>query len=145
MKKALSAVLALSLVAAASPAFALDPSGMRLGGVEGVSVGPLPEELFTEEEAEFYNTRLRDASAEVKLRFRYTRNFYRHCRRVVDPAVPQQLRISAADLPDLPDTRKWDRAFLFRNEGRDIVDVALGRKMVAQMRGERPSGRPIPV
>lgn len=148
MKKAFSAALALfSVLATFSPgvAFALDPTGMRLAPTEGFSVAPLPEELFTQEEADFYNTRLQGASAEVKLRFRYTRSFYRYCRRVADSTVPQELRVSPIDLPDLPDERKWDRAYLFRNEARDVVDVALGRKMVAQMQGQRPSGRPIPV
>lgn len=126
-------------------AFALDNSGLRLGAQEGYSVAPLPVELFSQEESDYYNNRLRSASEEIKLRFRYTRNFYRYARRVVDSTVPANLRVDAVDLPDLPDERKWDRAYLFRNEARDIVDVALGRQVVAQMQGQRPTGKPIPL
>lgn len=145
MKRAFTAALAVVLATSAGLAFALDNSGLRLAGSEGYSVAPLPVELFTQEEADYFNRQLQGASEEVKLRFRYTRSFYRYCRRVVDNTVPANLRVAAIDLPDLPDERKWDRAYLFRNEARDIVDVALGRQMVAQMQGQRPTGKPIPV
>jgi hypothetical protein len=60
-------------------------------------------------------------------RFLYTRGYVRFCRLVVDGSLrPLQL-------PDLPAEENWDRGFLSEDEGKNIVDVALGMHMVARM------------
>jgi hypothetical protein len=60
-------------------------------------------------------------------RFLYTRGYLRFCRLVAAGALrPLQL-------PDLPAEENWDRRFLSEEEGRNVVDVALGMMMVARL------------
>jgi hypothetical protein len=59
--------------------------------------------------------------------FLYTRGYLRYCRLVADGSL------APLALPDLPARENWDRQFLSEAEGRDIVDYALGLKMIAMM------------
>ena len=60
-------------------------------------------------------------------RFLYTRGYLRFCRLVVDGNLPP------LDLPDLPERANWDRRFFSEYEAKEVVDVALGRHLVAML------------
>lgn len=60
-------------------------------------------------------------------RFLYTRGYLRFCRLVVDGHLPP------LDLPDLPERENWDRRFFSEYEAKEVVDVALGRHLVAML------------
>jgi hypothetical protein len=69
--------------------------------------------------------------------FLYTRGFLRYCRLVVAGTL-QPLQ-----LPDLPAHENWDRQWLSPDEIKNVLDVALGRQMIAMLGPPRPSPPPI--
>lgn len=93
-------------------------------GEDGLSA-PLTEEQLDAGEREAF-AGLAPGSDDAR-RFLFTRGYLRFCRLVVDGSLrPLQL-------PDLPAEENWDRRFLSEEEGKNIVDVALGMHMVARM------------
>lgn len=80
------------------------------------------DQLTPEEAAKFASL---PAGGVLATRFLYTRGFLRLCRKVADGALPP------LELPERPSDEHWDRRFLSVEEGRDVVDVALGMQLMA--------------
>jgi hypothetical protein len=59
--------------------------------------------------------------------FLYTRGYLRYCRLVVAK------KLAPLQLPPLPARSDWNRQFLSQDEIRDILDVALGMKLLERM------------
>ena len=92
-----------------------------------------PEQLTDAEGAAF---KALAAGSEEANRYLHTRGYLRYCQRVVNGAMP------ALQLPSLPALRNWNRAYLSPSEARDIVDTALGMKLLARMQQPAATGRP---
>jgi len=86
---------------------------------------PLTVDQLDAQERVQFNTLA--AGGDDARKFLYTRGYVRFCRLVVTGALPP------LQLPELPARENWDRRFLSEDEGKAIVDVALGRKIVAEM------------
>jgi hypothetical protein len=126
----LLAAAALMLPLAASAADLalppLDESGMTT---------PLTEAQLTPAEREVYNGL--PPTGEDRTRYLYTRGYFRYAQRVV------ARQLEPLQLPPLPSRRNWNRGFLTPQEARDILDVALGMKMVARMPPANPGPAPV--
>jgi len=125
--------LGMNLVAMMPPPRAappIDPALVQANGLPGLdSQGqslPLQIDRLTPDERAGFDGLA--AGSDAARRFLYTRGYLRYCR------LAAEGKIDPLSLPDLPAEENWDRAFLTAEEGRNIVDVALGRKMVAMMR-----------
>jgi hypothetical protein len=112
------------------PAPPIDPALAQGSGLPGLDAQgealPLSIDLLAPDERAAFD-RL-PLGGDAAKRFLYTRGYLRYCRLVADG------KIDPLSLPPLPAEENWDRAFLTAEEGRNVVDVALGRNMVAQMR-----------
>ena len=100
---------------------------------EGQMAPLKPEQLTDEEDVAF---KALPAGSEEATRFLYTRGYLRYCERVVAGSL------TPLQLPSLPARRNWNRAHLSANEARDIVDAALGMKLLARMQQPASPGRP---
>jgi hypothetical protein len=111
------------------PAPPIDPALAQASGLPGVDaqgqMAPLRLDQLTPEERVSFD---RLPSGDAARKFLYTRGYLRYCR------LAAEGRIDPLSLPDLPAEENWDRTFLSAEEARDIVDVALGRKLIAMMR-----------
>lgn len=119
-----AALVALTLLAPVpGTAAASDPTPIGQDGM----ISPLRLEQLTGEEQAF--VRGRGLEGENLTRYLYTRAYLRFCQQVVAGARPP------LELPPLPLRRNYDRGYLSEAEGRDIVDVAIGRKLTARLGG----------
>ena len=125
MKK-LTLLAALLSVAQLSPPPAFAGAGSELPAVADCKMAPLTPQQLTGDEKVIFE-KLPAGSAEAR-KFLYTRGYLRYARRVVDGSM------QPLDLPCLPARDNWNRGYLTAEEARDILDVALGRKMVAGMK-----------
>lgn len=122
----LAVLVALALLAPLSPAVAAPASDPTPIGQDGM-IAPLTPEQLTAEEQAF--VRSRNLAGENLTRYLYTRAYLRFCQQVI------QGTRAPLDLPPLPLRRNYDRGYLSPEEGRDIVDVAIGRKLTARLGG----------
>ena len=133
MKK-LTLLAALTFVAliARTPSLAWAPgNGSELPPVVDCKTGPLtPQQLTSDERTQF--DKLSAGSAEAT-KFLFTRGYLRYAKLVVAGSI------QPADLPCLPARENWSRGYLTPDEAKNILDVALGRKLVASMRTDLPS------
>lgn len=82
------------------------------------------DQLDANERATFANLA---SNADEARRFLYTRGYLRYCRLVVAEKLPP------LQLPPLPARANWNRGFLSQDEANNVLDVALGMKLVARM------------
>jgi hypothetical protein len=123
------AILCLGPVAP-SPAFAQALPAISADG----TMAPLTlDQLDADEQARFAALA---PGSDAARQFLYTRGYLRYCRLVVAGTMP------ALQLPELPAVENWDRQFFSQDEI-NVLDAALGRKIVAMMGPPRPPPPPI--
>jgi hypothetical protein len=127
--------LAMKMTARLAPPRAappIDPALAQANGLPGVDAQGQILSLRLDQLAPAERTSFdRLPSGDAARRFLYTRGYLRYCR------LAAEGKIDPLSLPDLPAEENWDRAFLSAEEGRSIVDVVLGRKMVAMMQPQK--------
>ena len=87
-----------------------------------------PQQLTALEKSSF--SALAAGSPEAS-KFLYTRGYLRFARLVVSGNLPP------LQLPCLPARSNWDRTYLTEDEAHNVVDVALGMKMLARLDGRK--------
>lgn len=122
----MAAMLAGTEAARPRPAAVIADPGDRLPDIgPDRMIGPLRiDQLDPDERATFAT--LVPGSDDAR-KFLYTRGYLRFCRLVVDG------NLRPLDLPDLPERENWDRRFFSEYEAKEVVDVALGRHLVAML------------